>query len=265
MPRESRRRLRGLLGSYLVGSAFVAASCRIGYDEVGSTGGAGFAGSGAQAGSGSMGGSTGAGAASGAGESALGGASDLPIGGSAANGGSSSSGGDSSAAGAGGNAGSAATGGAGGDGPTPPGCTDTTDCSCASNEGHAYWFCSGALDWEGAEAHCETQAMQLVRIDSQQENDFLVSSGASSGVFALNGFAQIGANDRAVAGEWRWIDGELFWQGGPTGAAVGGAFSNWLASSPSASGVQQCSGLLDTGEWQVRSCTAVVPFICEGS
>ena len=53
--------------------------------------------------------------------------------------------------------------------------------------------------------------MHLVRIDSQLENDFLLSLGASSGVFELNGFAQIGANDRAVAGEWRWIDGELFW------------------------------------------------------
>ena len=107
--------------------------------------------------------------------------------------------------------------------------------------------------------------MQLVRIDSQLENDYLLSTGMTSGVFTLNGFAQIGANDRAVAGEWRWVDGEQFWQGGANGAPVGGLFSSWLASSPSASGVQQCSGLLDTGNWQVRSCTAVVPFICESS
>lgn len=260
MPRESSRRLRGLLGSCLLGGSFAAASCRIGYEDVGSTTSAGFAGT--KAASGAAGSSNG-GTLAAAGEAALGGASDLPIAGGVANGGALSAG-DSSTAGAGGGAGSTGAGGAGGDASTPPSCTATTDCSCASNEGHAYWFCVGALDWDGAQAHCETQAMHLVRIDSQLENDFLLSLGASSGVFELNGFAQIGANDRAVAGEWRWIDGELFWQGGPLGAPVAGLFSNWVASSPSASGIQQCSGLLDTGKWQVRSCTAVVPFICEG-
>ena len=139
----------------------------------------------------------------------------------------------------------------------------TPDCSCASNAGHDYWFCTAAKAWDAAEAHCQTQAMHLVRIDSQLENDFLVSTGFVSGVFNLNGFAQIGANDRAVAGEWRWVDGEQFWQGGANGAPVGGLFSNWLILSPSSSGVQECTGLLATGNWQVRSCTAVVPFICE--
>lgn len=263
MPRESSRRLRGLLGSCLLGGSFAAASCRIGYEDVGSSGGAGLSGAaGAKAPSGGAGSSNGGGAAVTAGEGAVGGASDLPTAGAAANGGDSSAAGDSSTAGAGGKAGSTSAGGVGGEGPTPS-CTATTDCSCASNDGHVYWFCKAALDWDGAQAQCETQAMHLVRIDSQLENDFLVGNAAASGVFLLNGFAQIGANDRAVAGEWRWVDGELFWQGGPMGTPVAGLFSSWLASSPSASGIQQCSGLLDTGKWQVRSCTAVVPFICE--
>jgi hypothetical protein len=105
--------------------------------------------------------------------------------------------------------------------------------------------------------------MHLVSIDTQDENDFLGSTGATFLVFALNGFAFIGANDQAVAGEWRWVDGTLFWQGGAAGVAVADEFSHWAASSPSNSGIQQCAGLLDTGEWQVRSCTALVPFICE--
>lgn len=143
------------------------------------------------------------------------------------------------------------------------GCTNTPDCDCATFSGHAYWFCRSALEQTDAEAHCETQAMHLVRVDTQAENDFLGTTGAASSVFTLNGFALIGANDQAVAGEWRWRDGTLFWQGGPAGSAVDGLFSKWTASSPSSSGIQQCAGLLDTGLWQVRSCTAVVPFICE--
>lgn len=154
--------------------------------------------------------------------------------------------------------------GAGGTAPnTPIECAEQAACSCASLDGHSYWFCKTTLNWSDAEAACETQSMHLARIDSQIENDFLVSTGGPFGVFALNGFAQMGANDLELAGEWRWVDGTLFWQGGPTGAAVDGLFSNWLASSPSSSGVQQCSGILSSGKWQVRSCTALVPFICE--
>lgn len=258
MSRGPSRRLRGLRGSYLLVGSLAVASCRVGYDEIGaadsgSSAAANAAGGGVESSHGGRGGAA-------AGEDSIGGTSDSPLGGAAAKGGEAPAAGDSSMAGTWGDAGST---GAGGAGPTPSTCVASTDCSCASHGGHEYWFCTGALAWAGAEALCESQSMQLVRIDSLQENDFLVSQGASSGVFGLNGFAQIGANDRAVAGEWRWVDGELFWQGGPMGAAVAGAFSNWLASSPSASGVQQCSGLLDTGKWQVRSCTAVVPFICE--
>ncbi len=128
----------------------------------------------------------------------------------------------------------------------------------------SYWFCKNALNWSAAEAHCQTQAMHLTRIDAEAENAFVVATAQAQGVFDLNGFALIGANDRALAGEWRWGDGTLFWQGGPTGSAVGGQFAKWAASSPSVNGVQQCAGLLQASDWQVRSCTAVVPFICQG-
>ena len=255
MPRESSGHRRRLLDCCLVASYLLAISCRVGYEEQSSTDAAGATtNSGAGSPNGGAGSPNTGGSASGAGEGPVGGSIPVPPGGMPATGGAALGGGAS---------GDAGSGEAGGAGPTTPECATTPECSCAAHAGHAYWFCTGALEWEAAETHCETQAMQLVRIDSQQENDFLVSAGTQSDVFALNGFAQIGANDRAVAGEWRWVDGEQFWQGGASGAAVGDLFSNWLATSPSASGVQQCSGLLDTGKWQVRSCTAIVPFICE--
>lgn len=270
MPRESSAPLGKLLGCLLVVGLLAPASCRVGYEELDAVNVAGASGVTATNGGGTNGGAAngGGGSANGgstapdAGEGPPGGAGDAPSGGTPTNGGAavggSMSGGSSS-----GNLGGAEAAGAGGAGPTPSGCVTTPDCICRSNAGRSYWFCKVAMEWDASEAHCESQAMQLARIDSQAENDYLVSTGFVSGVFNLNGFAQIGANDRAVAGEWRWVDGEQFWQGGPNGTPVGGLFSNWLISSPSSSGVQECTGLLATGDWQVRSCTAVVPFICE--
>jgi hypothetical protein len=117
--------------------------------------------------------------------------------------------------------------------------------------------------WAPAEAQCALASMHLVRIDSQAENDFLVERATANGVFDVNGFAQIGANDRAVPGEWRWVDGTQLWAGDESGSPVNGAFNNWTLGSPTIGGVKNCAGLLLVGTWQDRSCTAEVPSICE--
>jgi Lectin C-type domain len=243
--------------------------CRVGYEELAAnddTGTPGGDASATPAGGEASGGTTttNGGSDSGlAGESPSGGTTADSTAGSAGTsiGGSPSTGG-ASASGAGGVGGSS-SGQAGTAGTVSSmGCVTTADCTCATVNNHVYGFCKGALNWTEAEAQCQTQSMHLARIDTQSENQGLVLAGKSASAFA-NGFALIGANDRAVAGEWRWIDDTLFWQGGPSGAAVGGQYANWANSSPSASGIQQCAGLLDTGEWQVRSCTALEPYICE--
>jgi hypothetical protein len=105
--------------------------------------------------------------------------------------------------------------------------------------------------------------MSLVRIDDSTENDWLRATGSSDGVFVLNDYALIGASDQAVAGEWRWSDGTLFWQGGSSGAAVNGLYENWDLSSPSSSGTQECSVLFSGGLWQDHTCSDTQPFICE--
>jgi hypothetical protein len=151
----------------------------------------------------------------------------------------------------------------GGAGPVVPDCTSTAECTCDAFDGHSYWFCQTHMYWNDANTHCQTNGMTLVRIDRATENDFLLSAGTAHGVFTFNNFAQIGASDQAVGGEWRWADGTLFWQGGSGGKLVPGFYANWDGQSPSASGAQQCSGLLVSGLWQDRSCTAEEPFICE--
>ena len=51
--------------------------------------------------------------------------------------------------------------------------------------------------------------------------------------------------------------------GGGKGTLIKGLYANWNAKSPSDTGIQQCSGLLSSGLWEDRSCTALQPFICE--
>lgn len=237
----------------LIASLLLSGACRYRYDELSSKSQPSEAGASHTAGSGNAE----AGAPGGGGVNATGG-SQASGGGSAPQGGA----GSDEQAGAGGEVATSGASGAGGAEPTPA-CTDSADCTCAELAGHAYWFCTQHLYWNDAQAHCQTVGMDLVHVESQTENDFLVDAGATRGVFEFNNFAQIGASSQAQAGEWRWPDGTLFWQGGSNGDPVGGLYSNWDTSSPSASGASRCSGILTSGIWQDRTCTGAEPFICE--
>jgi hypothetical protein len=243
----------------LIVTLLLSGACRYRYDELSSQSQPSEAGASNSAAGGSAGASNSpeAGAPGGGGVSATGG--------SQANGGSSAASagaGSDDQAGAGGDSATPGASGAAGAGPTPA-CTDSADCTCAELAGHAYWFCTQHLYWNDAQSHCQTAGMDLVRIDSQAENDFLVDTGATRGVFTFNNFAQIGASSQAQAGEWRWPDGTLLWQGGSNGDPVGGLYSNWDTMSPSGSGAARCSGILTSGIWQDRTCTGAEPFICE--
>lgn len=254
------RRLAALLLSVAA-----AASCRLGYDEsastigTGNTGGVGGAANGgnSSAGSADVGGSSPIDAGASSTLAGAGGESTLP----AAGRGGDDTGGLAGVGPGGGGLGSGGTDGNGGSGGAA--CTSTIDCTCQEFQGRDYWFCTNSTNWEEAEAQCGLASMSLVRIDSQAENDFVIDRGTPLGVFNVNGFAQIGANDQAVDGEWRWTDGTQLWAGDATGSPVDGAFANWIAGSPSAGGIKNCSGILLAGTWQDRSCTAVVPSICE--
>lgn len=156
-----------------------------------------------------------------------------------------------------------AVGGDGGSGPAP-GCTDTADCTCDTFNGHGYLFCRQTLGRDDANAYCQTNGMTLVRIDNATENNFVLTQGTAYSVFVTPlFFGYIGANDQAVLGEWRWVDGALFWQGGTSGSLVQGMYANWDNKSPGTMSVQRCAGILATGLWQDRSCTALNTFICE--
>jgi hypothetical protein len=136
----------------------------------------------------------------------------------------------------------------------------TAGCTGRTYGGHAYMFCLSTTlaGWEQAQADCVSQGMRLVRIDSQAENDWLVSNMGSSSIW-------IGANDIAVEQEWRWSDGEQFWQGDMKGYPLNGLYNAWRNNEPSAGTTEQdCAEMTSAGVWLDNSCgLANHAYVCE--
>jgi hypothetical protein len=200
----------------------------------------------------------------------------------------SSSAGDTSVGGtagssAGGTGGSSGGGSGGSQGCTPVSevcdgldndCSGTADdggvcsalCEGATYGGHSYLFCTGLLTWAAAEADCEAQGMRLVRIDDVAELDWVgtVAFAAEGTNNSTTVWRWLGANDISVDGEWRWVDGEQFWQGTQTGMAVGGLYEHWANFQPLAK--DDCAMMQNTNGtpyWNAMDCTLTNPYVCE--
>jgi hypothetical protein len=112
------------------------------------------------------------------------------------------------------------------------------------------------VTYDVAAATCASMGMQLIRVDSAAENDWLASEANDS---------WIGASDVTVEGEWRWTDGTLFWLGGINGAAQDGLFSAWGALSPSGSPPAADCARIEGNDstWIHVFCSLSLPFVCE--
>jgi len=100
--------------------------------------------------------------------------------------------------------------------------------------GHYYEVINEGMYWTDAREVCEEKGGHLVTITSQEEEDFiegLIEDNGSSDIYHY----WLGATDEDEEGVWRWVDGEVFWEGGPAskgGHPVGGMYENWLSSQP---------------------------------
>lgn len=99
-----------------------------------------------------------------------------------------------------------------------------------SGNGHYYEFVNTGVSWTTARANALASTYlgmtgYLATVTSAAENTFL-------GTLAADGW--LGGSDAAVEGEWRWMDGleagQQFWQGGPSGSAIG--FASWNGGEP---------------------------------
>ncbi len=143
----------------------------------------------------------------------------------------------------------------------PDDCAPVAGCTPIRYEGKPYWFCEGNYDWVEARDLCRSQpGLDLVRIDSQAENDFLVDHITDS--------TWIGANDRDNEWDWFWAedpvdDGVQFWDGPYYGDEVDGLYSNWDPAQPNDTGTQDCAEIFTSGLWNDASCSGNRDFVCE--
>lgn len=113
----------------------------------------------------------------------------------------------------------------------------------AAPDGHAYQYVAAPrIRWASAKAAAEKRSWRghagyLATIDSEAEYRFIIDrvfGHAYSDVTYLGG-------RQTSPGQWRWVTGpdsradggkgKLFWRGDDQGAAVDGAYVNWMASA----------------------------------
>jgi hypothetical protein len=138
-----------------------------------------------------------------------------------------------------------------------------TLCNQATYGGHDYLLCKELRAWDDANDGCTVVGMRLVRVDDANENQWLFTNANIPNGSMVE--VWLGAADRAVEGEWRWSDGELFWVGDSGGTAQNGLFNAWYFREPNNVNDEDCA-VLDTAskpEWYDYDCALPLSYVCE--
>ncbi len=133
------------------------------------------------------------------------------------------------------------------------------DCVGQSFGSHAYLFCTSKQYWGEARATCQGVGLDLVVIESAEENSFVASH--------LSAASWIGAHDRYTEGSFRWVEP------GRSEAGASVSFTSWASLKPDncAGGVigqQDCVRMSDDGKWDDSACDGgcfedKFAFVCE--
>ncbi|XP_022801547.1 alpha-N-acetylgalactosamine-specific lectin-like isoform X1 [Stylophora pistillata] len=116
--------------------------------------------------------------------------------------------------------------------------------------------------WDDAKSHCEETGAHLVKIESADENIFLLNSFLQLLSNETNREAWTGLSDKMEEGEFVWTDGST------------PEYTNWAAEQPNdeddqqdcaeiANGVFWPGGLPQIGVWNDFQCKRALMFICE--
>ena len=126
-------------------------------------------------------------------------------------------------------------------------------CPRVAFEGRSYFFCDpDELSWRDARDECERWGYQLVVIENQRENEFIIAERRRQRQENL----WIGLSDRRDEGRWRWVDGSEL------------RFEAWGDGEPNdGGGGEDCAVILRedgrVGEWDDRSCNRLYDYACE--
>jgi hypothetical protein len=149
------------------------------------------------------------------------------------------------------------------------------DCTGFADEtGHGYMICVPAPGMNAANAQTACQAhdqsFNLVRVDSAEENAFIVTSLTSLAFGAARYW--IGASD-VVENHWVWVDGTEFYDH-TIQMTVNGGYENWADGRPNNTGGNEDCAVIELDpsdlalnlKWNDLQCGDGGPgFICEAS
>jgi hypothetical protein len=126
-------------------------------------------------------------------------------------------------------------------------------CTPLSSGTSLYSLCPTARAWSTARMQCTSVGLDLVKIDDEVENDFVLAQIADE--------TWLGAGD-TVEDDWRWVaDNSQFWSGDEDGDPVASAFNDWeTGDEPNGSG--DCARITEGG-WLDTDCADPLPFLCE--
>ncbi len=138
---------------------------------------------------------------------------------------------------------------------------DTCPCPAVQRQGQTYLFCDQPSTWSQAQIFCQRIGQHLVKIETEEENDFLNQRAWAGGLDET----WLGLNDKQTGGAFVWHDG----------TAPG--YTNWNPGQPNNGdgGDQDCAELhtcLDpescqdpswAGKWNDEDCNVQASFICE--
>nr|XP_015811524.2 C-type lectin domain family 4 member E isoform X2 [Nothobranchius furzeri] len=126
-----------------------------------------------------------------------------------------------------------------------------------------YYFSNISLSWKGSRSFCEDLGADLVKIDSREEQEFLVEKVKNFVMDTILGSFWIGLTDSEVEGNWTWVDGSpldsrmKFWLEGEPNNASGRSVSGEDCVAIVKRGVE------DLNTWNDDTCSFAHKSICE--
>ena len=115
--------------------------------------------------------------------------------------------------------------------------------------------------WKHADTECKNITAHLVKIESEEENDFLLDNYLNLPEDQLNIEAWIGLNDREEEGKFVWADNSE------------ANYTNWADEQPNDEHEQDCGeiangqfwpgGEQQVGVWNDFQCETEMMYICE--
>ncbi|XP_049419305.1 CD209 antigen-like [Epinephelus fuscoguttatus] len=136
-------------------------------------------------------------------------------------------------------------------------------------ERKCYYFSSRMLTWSSSRAWCQTQGGDLLVINSEPEQSFVLESSRTLESSSSSSRLWIGLTDAQEEGEWSWVDGSpvssdlQFWLNRP---GLGTEPDDWKLDDP----LGEDCGHIDTSEntlesWMDGSCNKPYRWICENN